>query len=167
MKKLLLFSLILLLLLGIVGCGSTGSQADTYTVYYRRAVPTYGSTDSIIGENHLLTSGRESDTAYLLRKYLASTPENGFVSPFSQDITLVSFQQDGPTVKVVLSNQIAELSGMDLTIALACLTRTIVSLTDCQEVIISANTAQLNGQNYITLSRDSYLLIDNSVQPKK
>lgn len=162
MKKLLCIFLILCCICTLVACAPEKQPQDSYTVYYRRGTPAYGSADGVIGQTYLLTSGREDDIPYLLRKYLASTPEDGFVSPFTQDMTLVSFELDGPTAKVVLSNQIAELSGIQLTIALVCLSRTVISLTNCQEVIISANSVQLNGQNYITLTPDSYLLLDES-----
>ena len=56
---------------------------------------------------------------------------------------------------------------MELTIALTCLTRTVVSLTNCQEVIISAATVQLDGQNYITLTPDSFLFLDESSNAEK
>ena len=57
---------------------------------------------------------------------------------------------------------ITDYSGMDLTIALTCLTKTIMSLTGCQEIILSASGTLLNGESFITLNQDSFLLIDGS-----
>ena len=165
MKKLFCIFLVLSCLLGLTACMQSNEQPEpTVTVFYKRAVPTYGQPDSVIAATELLSSGRENDIPYIIRKYLASTPTDGFVSPFSKEINLISFKLEGLTAKVVLSNEIAELSGMELTIALTCLTQTVMSLTDCEEVIISANTRRLDGQNFITLSRDSYLLVDDSGQ---
>lgn len=162
MKKIICIFLALCFLAGFVGCTAEKIPEDGYAVYYKRATPTYGSADSVIAKTYLLTGGHENDTVYLLRKYLASTPADGFVSPFTPDITLLSFKLEGPTAKIVLSNQIAELSGMELTIALTCLAQTVISLTGCKEVIVSAVTVQLDGQNYITLTPDSFLMLDNS-----
>ena len=147
----------------LAACKETEENPEpSVTVYYKRAVPTYGEADSVIAATQLLSSGREDDIAYLIRKYLASTPGEGYESPFPQGVTLISFQLDGLTAKVVLSNEIADLFGMNLTVALTCLTQTIMSLADCEEVIISANTRRIDGQNFITLSRDSYLLVDDT-----
>jgi len=70
---------------------------------------------------------------------------------------------DGLTAKIVLCDEFATLKGLDLTIACACLSRTVIALTGCHEVIISAESMQLDGKNFITLSRDSYLLLDTEV----
>lgn len=165
MKKLFCIFLVFSCLFGLTACIQSNEQPEpTVTVYYKRAVPTYGQADSVIAATELLSSGKENDIAYLIRKYLASTPADGFVSPFSKEITLISFKLEGLTAKVVLSNELADLTGMDLTVALICLTQTVMSLTDCEEVIISANTRRLDGQNFITISRDSYLLVDDSGQ---
>ena len=168
MKKLLCFLLVLTCLLGLVACAQNEETPEpSVTVYYKRTTPTYGEADSVIAATQLLSSGKEDDIPYLIRKYLARTPGEGFESPFRQGVTLISFKLEGLTAKVVLSNEIADLTGMNLTIALVCLTQTVVSLTDCEEVIISANTRRLDGQNFITLSRDSYLLVDDSGLPEE
>ena len=161
MKKLICLVLVLACLLSLTACTKEEDAEPTVTVYYKRAEPTFGSADSVIAPTQLKTAGRDGDIAYLLRKYLASTPAEGYISPFDQSITLIGFKLEGLTATVVLSNEIATLTGMDLTIALTCLTQTVISLTDCHEVIISANTTRLDGQHYITLSRDSYLLVDD------
>ena len=163
MKKLLCIFLILSCLLCLSACAQQEENPEpTVTVYYKRSVLTYGAEDSVIAATQLKTSGRENDTDYLIRKYLASTPDENFESPFPKDVTLISLKLEGLTAKVVLSNELATLTGMHLTIALTCLTQTVMSLTGCEEVIISANTQRIDGQNFITLSRDSYLLVDSS-----
>ena len=167
MKKLLCIILVLCCFAGITGCGAEPIPEDSYTVYYRQKNPAYGNPDGVIAQTYLLTAGHEDDIPYLLRKYLVSTPGDDLISPFPETISLINFKQEGPTVKIVLSNEIANLSGMELTIALTCLTRTVVSLTNCQEVIISAATAQLDGQNYITLTPDSFLFLDESSNAEK
>ena len=91
-----------------------------------------------------------------------STPEDGLTLPFPKGVSLVGFKLEGLTAKVIFSNRLADLTGMNLTIALICLTQTIMSVTGCQEVIISAASKQLDGQNFVTLNRDSYLLLDDS-----
>ncbi len=163
MRKFLCFALILCCLFSIVGCSTKNTVSEDFvTVYFKREKPVYGTADSVIAATYLDASGRGNDYAYLLGKYLRTTPGNGLVSTFPKELFLFSFKQEGLTAKVVLSDQIAELTGMDLTISLTCLTQTVMSLTGCREVIISAATKQLDGQNFITLNRDSYLLIDNS-----
>lgn len=163
MKKVLSILLCLCLFAGILGCSAKKAVPDkSVTVYYKREKPVYGTADGVIAETYLDAAGHENAYAYLLNQYLMTTPNAGFSSPFPQGVSLVGFKLEGLTAKVVLSNQLADLSGIDLTIALICLTQTIMSMTGCREVIISAASKQLDGQNFITLNRDSYLLLDDS-----
>lgn len=162
MKKILCFILVLCTFIGIVGCTAKASPENSITVYYKREKLIYGAADSVVAATYLETDSGTPNYEYLLNQYLAATPGDGFATTFPEDLKLVSFKLEGLTVKVILSDQIAAYSGMDLTIALTCLTQTIMSLTGCHEVIISAESAQLDGQNFITLNRDSYLLLDDS-----
>ena len=162
MKKAICILLILCCFSAIVGCTAKDvSSENSVTVYYKREQPTYGSDDSIIAACHLNMDDNTQNYNYVLEKYLRATPMEGFVSPFPTGLSLISFKLEGLTAKVMLGDLIAELTGIDLTIALTCLTQTIMSLTGCHEVIISAFSKELDGQKFITLSRDSYLLLDN------
>ena len=163
MEKALCIFLCLCCFVGMLGCSAQKSAPEkTVTVYYKREKPDYGTADGVIAETYLDASGHENEHTYLLNQYLKTTPGEGLSSPFPQGVRLVRFRLEGLTAKVTLNDLIADLSGMDRTIALICLTHTILSITDCQEVIISSASKQLDGQNFITLNRDSYLLLDDS-----
>lgn len=167
MRRLLCIALILCCLFGIVGCAADPAiPEDSVTVYYQREKATYGAADSVIGATYLDAEGRGDDYVFLLNKYFRTIPGGGFVSVFPREVVLMSFKLEGLTATVILSDKIADLSGMELTIALTCLTQTVMSLTGCHEVIISAYSKQLDGQKFITLNRDRYLLVDNSGIPE-
>ena len=165
MRKIICLLLVLCSFSGLLGCTPAQEEAppeNSILVYYKRDAAVYGTADGVIAPIYMNTAEHEQDYAYLLVKYFRTAPGEGFAATFPEDLSIVSIDLAGLTAKVVLSDEIAELTGMDLTIALVCLTQTLISLTDCQEVIISAKTKQLDGRNYITLNRDSYLLIDDS-----
>ena len=163
MKRVLCILLVVCCFAGIVGCTSKNDKPEnSISVFFKREKTAYGTADGVIGETYLDAAGREKDYAYLLNVYLRMTPGEGFSTPFPKGVSMTGFKLEGLTAKVVLSDRIAELSGMELTIALTCLTQTVMSMTGCQEVIISATTKQLDGQNFVTLNADSYLLLDDS-----
>ena len=167
MRKILCFILILCCLFGVVGCsGENAAPNSTVTVYYQREKPVYGTADGVIASTAMDASGHEKEYSYLLNQYLKTTPGSGFSETFPNGVILIGFTVEGLTAKVILSDRIADLSGMKLTIALTCLTQTILSMTGCQEVIISAASKQLDGKNFVTLNQDSYLLLDNSGTPQ-
>ena len=162
MKRILILILVLLLI-PMTGCqrSSTQEVETPVTLYYKRAQPTHGAADSVIAATVIEGKGHEDDYYYLLSWYLKGSDDPLFARTFPRGTTLISFKPDAFTAKIVLGDRISSLTGMDLTIACVCLTRTVVEMTGCQEVIISANTTKLNGEKYITLSADSYLLIDS------
>lgn len=163
MRRLISFLLVLCCLFSLTACIQEEEiPEDSVAVFYKRAEITYGAQDSVIAQAYLRVPGRTDDVEYILRKYLVNPPGEDFVFPFPENLSLVSYKLEGLTAKVVLSDEMAILTGMELTIALTCLTHTVISLTDCREVIISANTALLDGQHFITLTKDSYLMTDDS-----
>ena len=161
MKRILTFCLILLLI-PLGGCKNDNVEIEApVTVYYKRAQPTHRTEDSVIAPTTIEGKDYEDDHFYLLSKYLKGSTDPSFARTFPRGTTLVSFKQEALTAKIVLSDRFSSLSGMDLTIACVCITRTVMAMTGCQEVIISAQSAKLNGENFITISADSYLLIDS------
>ena len=161
MKRIFILCLILLML-PLAGCQKNTTEAEyPVTVYYKRTQPTHGAADSVIAATTIEGKNHENDYSYLLSRYLKGSSDPLFARTFPRGTTLVSFKLDALTAKIVLGDHFSSLSGMDLTIACVCLTRTVMELTGCQEVIISAETTKLNGENFITLSADSYLLIDS------
>lgn len=163
MKKIICVFLLLACLVSLAGCAEEPEiPENAVTVYYRRNTVAYGSADGVIATGYLDAAGHENDYFYLINQYLNTQPAPEFASTFPLGLTLVSFRLEALTAKVVVSNRMAAFSGLDLTIACTCLTETVMSLTGCQEVIISAESTTLGGKNFITLSKDSYLLIDSS-----
>ena len=163
MKKFICLLLTFTCICCLVGCQRTPSAPENaVTVYYKRAAFTYGAQDSVIAPSYLDATNHEEDFPHLLNEYLKANPEEGFVSPFPLGLSVVSFQVDALTAKIVLTDQIAILSGIDLILACGCLTQTIIGMTGCQEVIISAQSKLLDGQKFITLNQNSYLLLDKS-----
>ena len=163
MKRLICILLALLAVLSLAGCQNEKVPQSTVTVYYRAASVSYGSSDGVLSPYQLDATGHEDDPIHLLNAYLSMTPPSEYSRTFPSNTHLVSLNLDGLTAKVVLSNNFASLKGLNLSIACASLTRTVISLTGCHEVIISAEDAQLDGKNFITLSHDSYLLLDDIV----
>ena len=63
---------------------------------------------------------------------------------------------------VILNDATARLTGLDLTIACACLTATVCDMTGVQMVTIKAETQLLDGNKSITMQRDHLLLLDSN-----
>lgn len=163
MKRTFAIAVLICMIIACTGCRNEPEQPlSTVTVYYKATNVSYGTAEGVILPYQLDAADHENDTAYLLNAYFANILSDDYDATFPRSTRLISLERDGLTAKITLNDEFASLTGLKLSIACACLTQTVISLTGCQEVIISAEHAQLDGRNFITLSRDSYLLLDES-----
>ena len=69
---------------------------------------------------------------------------------------------DQNTLYVTVSKELAQLSGLELTLACSCLSMTCMELTGAENIVISAENSLLDGQKSITMNKDTLLLIDKA-----
>lgn len=162
MKKLLCVLLTAVLLLPLTGCIRQKEEIQNpVTFYYRKGNPTYGDADSVIVPE-IRDAGTGYDTAGLITRYLQG-PESADLSPtFPQGVTLISLRTDDATAHIVLDDSFSALTGMDLTIACACLTMTVCELTGTASARIRTETALLDENRVIIMEPEKLLLMDES-----
>ncbi len=153
MKRCLTIILVLTLLLL---CGCT-QQEETTVFYYLRSEFQPGSENSVIAPEARAVTG-ERGLNYTLRLYLEGPVSEEYASPFPEGLKLLSTKQEENTLQIYLSNEFASLENIDLTLACVCLARTSFELADVETLqIITSNS---EGNQTMTLTRDSYLLLD-------
>lgn len=163
MKRFLSFLLLIAVFLTFSACQQKPEEPEyTVTVYYKSAAITYGTANGVIAPYSLDATDHENDIRYLLNAYFSVPRSDQYDATFPPNTQLVNLELDGLTAKIILNDEFAKLTGLNLSLACACVTQTVISLTGCREVIISTLNAKLDGQNFITLSSDSYLLLDQS-----
>ena len=161
MKRIALLCLAAALLVSLAACAQTAHGA---VFYYTRTPDTYayGQMDGVIAGEYRDTTGHDGDLKYLLTLYFHGPTLENLTSPFPSGISLRSVERSGGNLTVALSGSLTLLSGMDLTLACACLAHTCFSLTDAQSVTISSE-----GLGFVskTLTRDSLVLSDDTPLP--
>lgn len=159
MKKLMCMFLALLFL-----CGCSRNKANIQTpvnFYYPNADVSYNSPDAVLSAEVREGAGYTNDLVQLLNLYLAGPLSDEFKSPFPAGTAAMRAFLADTTLTVELSTEFAELKGLDLTIACACLTKTAIALTGCNRTRIYVSDAKLDGNSYIILDAGDLLLIDN------
>ena len=163
MKRFLSFLLIIALCLPLLACAKEAVRIqEPVSFYYRRQDLAYGEENSVILSEMREAAGRLNAPEYLLQEYLAGPISEGLAHTFSNGTTLVHYVCDSTKATLTLSSHIANLSGMDLTIACACLTLTVMELLDVETVEIRAEDALLNDAEAIIMDRESLLFLDDS-----
>ena len=162
MKK-CLFLLFLIALLFCTGCGKDeNNYAAPVNFYYIHNEIPFGAESSVIVATKRESKGYENDYVYLVEQYLNGPTTYDCISPFPAGTMLEEMNWDQNRVQIVLSPHIATLSGPDLTVACACLTKTVTELTGISTVQIRTSNGLLNGSEVLSLTSDSFLYWDEA-----
>lgn len=126
-----------------------------YRVYY--AVTGEQSTVQAVDWEYRVPTGE--DTAAELAELVLSQPETtGLASPAPSGTRLLSCQQEEGQLRLDLSEQYGGLSGVELTVANACLTLTLCQLEGVEEVYVTVEGEPLPYQTLRTMGADDVLL---------
>lgn len=158
-----IFSLILSILLVISLCACRRQQASfeaPVQFYYRSASLSYNSENAVICAESREGSGYA--LIDLMDLYLQGPVSNEYQSPFPTGVTVLSMETVEDKVYIALSEPFAELNGIALTLACACLSKTVMEFTGTSAVEISVPNTTLNGSASIVMDAQNILLLDSS-----
>ena len=164
MKQNIALLLCLLVCFGLCACGVSSSRSSNSVKFYYRVEDIKYNSDARVIESETFEAGsRRSDLEYLIKKYLSGPNNSAFLSPFPSGVKLSHIAIQDNTVNIILSNELSSLAGYDLTVACACLTLTVLDITQAASVRISAESALLNNAEYIDMDASCIHLLDNAV----
>ncbi len=162
MKRMLCLFLMLSLALCLFGCfGREKKPEEPVKFFYPRTVAAYGSTDGVIAWELREAAGHREDYLYLLEQYFTGPQSQSLTRGFPRSVKVKDVQVIGTSAKIELNDFASLLTGLDLNVACACLTATIMELTGAQTVTIRAESALLDGNTAITMTREQLLLWDD------
>lgn len=162
MRKLTALLLLSALLLSLAGCAEPG-PVQPGQFYYLRATPQFSGEEAMIVPETRELLGMQDDLDKILQAYLQGPLSDTMQSPFPRDTTIVEWKMIHSSLHLNFSKQLAQLSGVDLSLACACVAKTCMELTDAQTVRIRADGALLNGSTYIVMHKSNLLLADDSL----
>ena len=162
MKKWISFALVLSLALSVWGCGSDTFK-DPGNFYYRRIDSQFEGTDGIIAPEIREMKDLRGNIGKILQAYMEGPESSDLESPIPRDTTILEWKMIYSSLHINFSNQFAQLSGIDLTVACACIAKTCMELTDATTIRIRADGALLNGSTYIVMTEENLNVIDDSI----
>lgn len=164
MRKWITIFLCICLLIPLAGCAE-GEMQNPGNFYYRRTETAYNnSSDDVIAPEKRELAGMEDNLEALLNAYFTGPESRGLESPFPRDTALHSWKLSGDTLYLTMSAEFSALSGIDLSVACACIGRTFLELTDVRQIRIIAAEGSLDGQTAVTLSKERLSLFDDSLE---
>ncbi|MBQ2785902.1 MAG: GerMN domain-containing protein [Oscillospiraceae bacterium] len=163
MKKMLCVIISFALSYTLISCDSSKeSIQEPVDFYYCQLEMDYGIESQAISKEVRDAKDRRQDYSYLLSLYLNGPESYALYNPFPRSTSLKGFALQDSTAFVHLNSSFASLTGLDLTLACACITLTVCEMTGAQQVTIRADDALLDGNPQITMTSDSFLMMDDS-----
>lgn len=163
MKRIIAAFLLLVLFPCLTACANhKDTIQEPVAFYYRRADITYGNSNSVILSESADAADCNGDALLLLNQYLKGPQSEDLAQTFPAGTAVITLAVEENKADILLSPQFARLSGMDLTIACACLTLTALELTGTETVVIHAHQSTLNGMEQIVMDKNCILLLDDS-----
>ena len=163
MKKRGLILFVIVALIALWGCQQTAEPTPSGTVtrfYYKTlGEKLEGERPAANFEERSIT-GIEADYFQIFESYLKGPQDSFLESPFPKSVRLVSAKMVGSQLNLVLSENYADLSGVDLMLACACITLTGLELPGVESVAIRAQNRTLNGKWEIVMNQDKFLMED-------
>lgn len=169
MKRLFLITIALVIVISLCGCNKKAEDfTEPVSFYYCNDISSKEDFEHVFVSETREGAGYTDNKPALLSLYLNGPEQENLVSPFPAELTLISVQHSNNRVSVILSDQLADISGLDLSIACTCLSMTVLELYGCEAVEISAEHKLLDEQRSIVftadklvLSDDAYIAVDN------
>lgn len=161
MKRFICLILILSLCFCLFACSNFDPNIRVPVEYYYRTREIhYNGTEGVISSETRDCFGYQEDYAYLVEDYLKGPTTEKCISPFPAGITLEQLDLVKDKVLIVVSSHLSMLSGSELTVACMCLGKTLLDMTGMKAVRISAKDDLLDGNPYITITNENFLLTD-------
>ena len=166
MKRLICFILSAALLLTLAGCMKTTEDFENPVIfYYCRSKVTYHTADGVIASELREAGSKAGDYVSLLNLYLKGPEDEDLSRTFPKGTTVVSLEVHEETAELVLGDYFSALTGMELSLACACLTLTVCEMTGAESLTVSTETTLLDGSRSMTLWADQILLEDDCKIP--
>lgn len=163
MKRIISLLLVLSFCLFASGCQQESEPVKKpVTFYYCRTEFDHGSDDSVILCETRESAGFEGNLIDLLNLYLQGPISDNLRQTFPTGTKLKEYRVEGNTAVLTVTNQLSLASGIDLTVACACLAKTVMDLTGLQDVKIQAQTVNLGNNAYIIMDQETILLLDST-----
>ena len=158
MKRFL--SAILLLLLTLTGCQRKEPIQAPAAFYYPRAEIVYHDPSGVIAPEQRETVMLQKSLSKILSLYVNGPESDEYRNPFPAGTQIVELTVADNAVNIAFSDEFSQLSGIDLTIANACIGQTVFHLTDASVIKITCPGHSFDGNEVITITADMFSFSD-------
>ncbi len=163
MKRLMLIALLLCLCLLLFACYSqSGSYERPVHFYYCKTEIDYQSNEGVIDKEAREGAAYADNLQAMIDAYLLGPESEDYYSPFPEGSKIKVIKREGNVLTVKLDDQYDTLPEEEMSLAMACLSQTIFHSTSASVIVVSANSAFMDGSYYKTFTAESFLFSDKN-----
>lgn len=166
MKRIIASLLCAALLLLLPGCASNDSTVSG-KFYYRRSSTEFGVTDGIISCEERSIPGPSADLDTVLSAYFSGPEDDRLITPFPRDAAVLDWVITDQTLILTMNDSFGALSGVDLSIACACICKTFTELLPITHVQLQLKEGMLDDERYLLFSQEDIRLYDNGLDQSR
>ena len=148
-----------IILMSLCACHQNANQVIAPANFYYLTDPSNYQAKAITPEIRE-TAGISNDLTTLLQLYLDGPVSENYINPFPKNVTVLSIDVANTTASIQLSSRFTQLSDADMTSACACLTLTVLELTQRHRLTITSVDAFGNIIYTASMTKDHILLSD-------
>ena len=135
------------------------SPEHPFTFYYAKNEITYGTDESVIGAEEREYDPQSMSLDDLLAGYFEGPASKTLSMPFPENTKVLNCQRDATTVILTMNEAYLRLSGINKSVADACLARTLLGCSGIERVTILASDGSMT-----TLTQKNLILTDTGAQ---
>lgn len=149
----------------LFGCKNNAEDFESPVHFYYKCNPiSFFTNESVIDVEIRETKDYNKNTLSILNAYMAGPISDQVISPFPTDARIEEIARKDSTFVLLLNSSFSELTGVDLSIACACITKTVASLTSCERVEIQIKDSASTSITTITMSADDIYTFDSAAR---
>ena len=154
----------LVLSLSLLLCGCSQPELrEPGTFYYHRTETAYMGSEGVLAPEQRELFGIASDLKAIANLYCAGPLDPELENPLPPGTVLLSCTLEDHVLTLHFNTALAQLSGIELTVAAGCLARTFLPLTGAEVLILTAEGSLLAGNTSLQLTLEDLSLRDESL----
>lgn len=162
MKRFMYILVVVSILVCLCSCGNNTKDVESPALfYYKRSAVSFFSEESVIDAEVRETINYGDDMFSLLNAYLAGPESEQFSSTFPANTSVKEISHNENAYTIKLSEHFSELCGLDLSIAVSCITRTVSNITQCDQVEIQIENPGANAFTKYVMSTEDICTFDS------
>ena len=161
MKRIISVLLLLTLALTFVSCKNKQDDIETPVLFYYCTQSAHKDSKMPVFEAEIRdATSFDGDLLSILNLYFKGPATDELATPFPSGTHVLSVIREDTDIVLTISSSFGELTGLDLSIACAAVSMTIIELTQCESVIICAQDMLLDGAEQIVISANMLYMDD-------